>query len=107
MVEPTNTIFYEEMTSFFDEAHVRPVFRPYPLKSVEEAMELVAVRHGVNLVTWREVVHYPVRGVIVRPITGRVPVTNHFLIWRKDNDSPMVSYVVTTAQRLVPILSNL
>lgn len=107
IVEPENTVFYEEAIQFFEGAGVHPVLRPYPLRSVEEAIELVAVRQGLILVTRREVVHYPVRGIVFRSIEGEVPFTDHFLIWRRDAESELLRYIVTTAERLVPILNDM
>jgi DNA-binding transcriptional LysR family regulator len=96
--EHTHRYFHDEAVRFFRGQNVEPDFQPFPIKTVEQCIELVAARRGVALVTHTTVESYPRRGTVIRPLAGPAPVTEHHLLWRRDDDSPQVAALVKVAQ---------
>jgi DNA-binding transcriptional LysR family regulator len=63
---------------------------------------LVSAGVGLHFTTANAVAHLPLDGVRVREIADRLPAIDVFLIWRRDDDSPVLQRVLRTSEEVLP-----
>lgn len=63
---------------------------------------LVSAGVGLHLTTAGAVAHLPLDGVRVREIADPLPATSVFLLWRRDDTSPVPHRVLRTAEAVLP-----
>ena len=102
VAEETQRLFHRQSVDFYAARGVHPGFRPFPLTTVEECIDLVAAGNGIILMPWSSIEQYHRHGVVVRPVDGDVPTVVHRLLWRRNDDSPVVAAVVALARNLLP-----
>jgi DNA-binding transcriptional LysR family regulator len=100
IAEETQPHFHRQQLRYFEEQGLRPVLQPFPIKSVEQCVELVAAGHGVIMMSPTSMANYPRPAVVARPIVGEVPNEVHYLVWRPSDDSPQVAAIVALASAL-------
>jgi DNA-binding transcriptional LysR family regulator len=96
----TNAHVHALLTQFFESSGVQPRSKVVPIGTIDELFDLVATRHGLTMITRFELERNPHRGVVARPLVGRVPVTEHHLVWRGSHDRGSVTRVVQVAAQL-------
>lgn len=102
----SNAYFHRVSRRVFLDRGIHPRFRVFPIRTCEEALELVAARNGCILTTDKEATDYAPRGTAVLPVMDEVPVTEHFLLWRQGDERAEVAAFVELARRLAPVLQT-
>jgi DNA-binding transcriptional LysR family regulator len=103
----SNAYFHDEQVEYFRRHGVTPRFRTFPLRTVEQLMDLVATGHGLAMVSEFETARYPRRGTVVLPLRGPALATEHRLLWRNGDTSPLIGVIVQVAKGLMPTFANL
>ena len=103
----SNAYFHDEQVEYFRRYGVTPRYRTFPLRTVEQLMDLVATGQGLTIVTEFETARYPRRGTVVRPLRGPTLATQHSLLWRGADTSPLVAVVIQMAKGLLPTFARL
>jgi DNA-binding transcriptional LysR family regulator len=102
-----NAHFHDELVEYFRRHGVTPRYRTFFIRTVEQLMDLVATGQGLTLATGFETARYPRRGTVVRPLAGPPQVTEHSLLWRAADTSPVVAVVTQVARQLLPTFARL
>ena len=63
---------------------------------------LVSAGVGLHFTTASAVTHLPLEGVRVREIADPLPAIDVFLVWRRDDDSPVLQRVLQTSVAVLP-----
>jgi len=103
----TNPRAHDEIVDFFRANRVEPRYHPYPTLTVEGVIELVAMGHGAAMMTEFDTKRYPRRGTVVVPLLGPVLTVEHHLLWRENDNSPIIPAVVATAERLRGVFASI
>ena len=103
----SNAHFHDEQVEYFRRHGVTPRYRTFLLETVEQLMDLVATGQGLTMVTGFETARYPRRGTVVRPLRGPTLATEHSLLWRAGETSPLVTVMVAVARELLPVFARL
>lgn len=102
-----NAYFHDAIVEFFHSRGIEPAFRTFFIRTVEEAVERVAEGHGVALMSRTMAERYPRRGTTIVRVAGPAPIEEHFLMWRRDDTSPVIAALVQAARDILPTLQQL
>jgi DNA-binding transcriptional LysR family regulator len=103
----SNAHFHDEQVEYFRRHGVTPRYRTFPLHTVEQLMDLVATGQGLTMVSEFETARYPRRGTVVRPLRGPTLATEHRLLWRAADTSPLVAVMIGVAKELLSTFDRL